>query len=245
MKTSLHDFVSKENDQRIARQSEFFSKNVSFYKKEEKRFPFITISREYGCQGFDVGDLLAEELNKIGKPQLPWAVYDKELLDKVKDQFKISNQELEELKDLTKKVRSEYLEMFITTFSQTKPQRAVYKKLFKTIKRLALQGNVILIGRGSAIITKDIPKGVHIRLQAREEWKVNRIMGIEKCNKNTARKIVRERSKERESYVLKYLKVDVNDISYYDLTVNNERNSKEEIVKLILELMKLKGLIKY
>ena len=43
---------------------------------------FITISRQYGCAGFRIGDKLAEILNTDENP-IPWAVYDKKLVDMV------------------------------------------------------------------------------------------------------------------------------------------------------------------
>lgn len=240
MKAGLHQFVDLKNNQRIAYQTDFLRKNITFLAEKKEKLPFITISREYGCLGFSIGDNLAEELNKMGSTDMPWAVYDKEILDKVKDDFNIDKKDLEEL---TKKVRSENLELFITIFGQTKSQLSIYKKLFKTIERLAFQGKVILIGRGSAIITKNIPKGLHVRIQAPEDWKIERIMEWENCGKADAKNILKKHSKEREGYVKKFLKADLNDISHYDLIINNSRMAKEQIISIIIELLKNKGYI--
>lgn len=240
MKSGLHQFVDLKNDQRIACQTDFLRKNITLFADKKEKLPFISISREYGCFGFSIGNDLANELNKISSTDIPWAVYDKEILNKVKDDFNINKKDLEEL---TKRVRSENLEMFITIFGQTKSQLTIYKKLFKTIEKLAFQGNVILIGRGSSIITKNIPKGIHIRIKAPDDWKIKRIMELENCSRSNAKNILKIHSREREGYVKKIMKADLNDISYYDLIFNNSRMSKEQMISIILELMKNKRYI--
>ena len=45
--------------------------------------PFITISREYGCQGRPLASLLAERLNEISPDPTPWVAMEKEVIEKI------------------------------------------------------------------------------------------------------------------------------------------------------------------
>ena len=68
-------------------------------------------------------------------------------------------------------------------------------------------------------------------------------MEWENCGKAAAKNILKKHSKEREGYVKKFLKADLNDISHYDLIINNSRMAKEQIISIIIELLKNKGYI--
>src|ERR1039458_10812475 len=45
--------------------------------------PFITLSREFGCEAVTAANRLAEILNEHWHPILPWMAYDREVLDQV------------------------------------------------------------------------------------------------------------------------------------------------------------------
>ena len=68
-------------------------------REKEPAGPTITISRQYGCEGFP----LAEELKKIFEEKTgeEWNIYDKALLKKVSEEEELSIRLLEGLGDMT------------------------------------------------------------------------------------------------------------------------------------------------
>ncbi len=203
-------------------------------------FPFVTISREYGCGGFEVAERLSSILNEEYHFDSPWAAYDKEVLDKVMDNMGISQCLADTLTATARKSLTEFLQ---TAFSDFPSQVSVYKKLVETIILLAENGHVVIVGRAGNVITRDMKSGFHIRLVADLEWRIERIAYMLRISRHEAREMIRKKSKEREIYMKKYVKFDISDPHNYHLFVNNSVYSTEEAARLIIEGMKIKGLI--
>src|SRR4030042_6387679 len=76
---------------------------------EKHALPFITISREYGCLGFRIGEAIEKILNEryFNKPS--WAVYDRHLLDRLMEGMHISYEMAGTLTDRAKSSMADYL----------------------------------------------------------------------------------------------------------------------------------------
>ncbi len=203
--------------------------------------PFITISREYGCGGYEVAEVIAGAINSRYRQKPEWVAYDKKILDKVMEDMGLSSQLAE---TLTSSVRKELTNLFQTTFSKFPPQVAVYRKLAETVRTLALHGHVIIVGRGGRPITRDLEKGFHLRLVAPMEWKVDRIARNCGVSHKEAEKIINKKGPSREAFFTRFVKFDIKDPENYDITINMAAYSNADIAALVLEGMKLKGLLK-
>lgn len=208
--------------------------------EKSNRLPFITISREYGCGGYEVAKSLIEILNNEYKQQPEWAAYNRHLLDKVMDDMGLSSSLAE---TLTGTARSGLTNLLNTSFSTFPPQVSVHKKLAETIALLALNGNMVVVGRGSNIITKSIKSGYHVRLVAPLPWRTERIMKQMILSKPEALRLIADKTKQRDTYLKEYLKFDVEDPHNYDLVINNADHSIEQSARIIVESMKIKGLL--
>lgn len=208
--------------------------------EKSNRLPFITISREYGCGGYEVAKKLAEILNDELKQTPQWAAYNRELLDRVMDDMGLS-QSLAET--LTGTARSGLTNLLQTSFSTFPTQVSVHKKLAETIALLALNGNVVVVGRGSNIITRTIKNGYHVRLVAPLNWRTERIVEEMNISKQEAQKLIAEKTKQRDTFLKEYLKFDVADPHNYQLLINNADHSVDQAARIIIEGMKIKGLL--
>ncbi len=47
--------------------------------------PFVTISREFGCEAVPLAHQLVDVLNECCRPSFPWLAYDRDLIDKVSE----------------------------------------------------------------------------------------------------------------------------------------------------------------
>jgi cytidylate kinase len=88
------------------------------------------------------------------------------------------------------------------------------------VKDLARAGNVVIIGRGSNMILRDMPSVLHAGLLAPVERRVTTIMGREHLDKKDAERYVLDMEKARVIYFKKFFKVHPNDASLYHLVVN-------------------------
>jgi cytidylate kinase len=105
----------------------------------------------------------------------------------------------------------------------------------ETILRLANQGNVILIGRGSHAITARLPHVFHARLVGSLERRVEHIQEIRGVGKLEALALIRREDRGRQRYLKRYFGTDINDLLSYHLVVNTDFISYEGVARLIGE----------
>ncbi len=233
-------------EQQLYRQIEYWQrqKNISDIGEKvdkENENPFITISREYGCGGYEVAEHVVSELNHAYKQHPIWGAYDKLILDRISSDMGITNT----LADtLTGSARRKMTELFQTTFSKFPPQVAVYRKLAEVVRMLAINGHVVIVGRAGNAITKDMPYGMHVRIIAPMDWKVERIMRLANISKKDAKSVIAEKTGDRESFLKEFVMFDSRDSHNYDLVINNADYTIENAAMLIIEALKLKGIFK-
>ena len=132
--------------------------------------PFITISREFGCDAADVAQQLVKLLNERCKPIHPWVAYDRELLDKVASELHLSHDLMDALDG---RRRDEMSELFETILNHKMDDALVYRKLAEVIRSLAVHGHSVLIGRGGYLLTQDLKTGMHVRLIAPRDFRIH------------------------------------------------------------------------
>ncbi len=208
--------------------------------EKKKHLPFITISREYGCFGYNLAEKLIKLLNEEYNPEPVWAAYDRKLLEKIMEDMGLSQSLTETLTNNARKTLTNLLQ---TTFSKFPPQVAVYRKLVETIRILAINGNVVIVGRAGNVITRDFDQGYHVRLVASMDWRIKNIQGKTDMSKKEAEKTILEKTREREGFIKEYVKFDLTNPHNFHIVINNSHHTLEEAARLIIEGMKIKGLI--
>ncbi len=206
-----------------------------------RALPFLTISREYGCLGFRVGEAIAGVFNLKYHHEPQWTVYDRGILDHLMKDLNISRSLVETLTDRARDAMDYF---YKTTFEKYPPEALVYKKLIETIRILAANGHAIIIGRVGNVITQDLPGGYHVRLLASKEKKMENISAQFNVSRNEARDILAKKGEEREQFILKRLTVDLNDPAIYNLIINTSEITLEDTVALIIKGMEYSGIIK-
>lgn len=193
--------------------------------------PTITISREFGCEAFPVG----EELVKLAEKMTgePWILVDKSLLDAVAKEHNISDHVI---RSLGKKPR--WLdEMFATLSPHWKSDPDYYRLLCEQIVSIATTGNAVIVGLGAAIIAKTMKNCFHFRLIAPHEFKLRSIARRMDITKLDAELLVMEQQKERDRIIHKLLDANEHDPLYYHALFNNAKIKSHRIAKVIAELV--------
>jgi cytidylate kinase len=123
-----------------------------------------------------------------------------------------------------------------------KSDRKIRNTINRVIRNIANEGYALIVGRGGVAITRDIPKSLHVSLEAPLAWRATRVsekheLSLEEAVKY-ARDIDRKRLLFRESFQGKN-----NDYTEFDLTLNCMTLSVDEIVKIIVRAAEAKNLL--
>lgn len=197
--------------------------------KAKKSKPTITISREFGCEAYPMAERLRMLLeNKTGDP---WLLMDKALLEEVARDHNLSEEMLRGLGE-----KSRFLDEILATFSPTwRTEKDYYRLLCRQIISLASSGNVIIIGRGSAVITQSMKNCHHFRLFASTAFKTRFIAQRLNLSSEEAEKLVTRKQQQRDRFIRDFLNQDGKDPSFYHLIFNNDKNTAERIARTIKE----------
>jgi cytidylate kinase len=112
----------------------------------------------------------------------------------------------------------------------------------KVIRNMGEEGHVIIVGRGGVAITRDIPKSLHIMLEAPIEWRVLRVAENYHISLDEARKVAIETDRKRKEF-RDYFKGKNTDYTRFDITLNCMQFSIEEMVHILVKAAEVRKLI--
>jgi hypothetical protein len=196
---------------------------------QEHRHPTVTISRQYGCEGYPLAERL-KLLLEDASGQL-WNIYDKALVDKVVTQERISRQLLNHLGD-----ESHAQDVLLSHFGYHTHDEA-YEKLVKHLLEIAKTGCAIIVGRGGAVACQDLPNCFHFRLIGSSRFRATTIGRRLEMSEAEADEFVHRQSKLREKFISQCLHADISAPQWYDAIFNNERQSVEAIAQACLGII--------
>jgi len=191
--------------------------------------PAITISREFGCEAFPVAEQLKAIMEQ--KTGRPWTLMDKALLEDVARNHRLSEDILRGLGE-----KNRLLDEMLATFTpRWKSEKDYFRLLCKHVFSLAEQGNVIIVGRGSAIVTQTLKNCRHFRMYASQGYKVASIARRLQLSPAEAEAVVEKKQKQRDAFIRDFLDRDARDLRFYHLVFNNDKNTPERIAHMIAE----------
>jgi hypothetical protein len=199
-------------------------------KQRLETYPFVAISREYGCEALPLSKQLVETLNERFRPSIPWISYDRELLDKVGRQPDIRRTLLDTLEERRREKTSR---LFDNIMVHNGPDAVAVRDLAETIRALAVHGHSVLVGRGSSLVTQDLKNGLHIRLVAPRSWRIHAIATNRDLSYREAEKHVTDGEKQRRHYLETFFVIDPNHPFHHDLVIDNSRFNLAQIVEII------------
>lgn len=204
-------------------------------------YPFITISREFGCPSKVIARMLAEQLNKRqAKPKSPkWITINKEIVEESARQLELQPANLRHIFGAEEKgIMDDVLASFSSNY---KSNLRIKKTIQEVIRSVAEKGYAIIVGRGGVAITHGYPLSLHIRLQAPLEWRLAEVATRHSMTLEAARKMIVETDKKRTALIEIF--GHVYDNSLFDIIFNCKTIGKEAIVNSVLHLMEEKGML--
>ena len=195
----------------------------------------LTLSRESFSRCHEIGDELLLRLDQE-RPheENKWALFDQNLIQQVLEDHNLP----ERLGQYMPEDRDHNLSGLINEILGVHPnQWRLFHYTCDTIVRLAKVGNVILIGRASHIITREMAHVRHVRLIAPKEDRIKRAGQQLRMSKREAAREVRHRDAASEAYTRSHFDETLSNPEAYDLVLNTGRLSNSEAVDLLYRLI--------
>jgi len=231
----------QERSQYIATQVALWARQARALGKAEGTLPFITVSRQAGCLGFEVGRVLAERLNRICPSEVPWAVYDREIVQAIAGNLNMSTRLVELLTERSYERISDYVD---TLFAGRPSKDTIFKETVRIVQSLMEKGHAIVIGRGGCLIGSYSPLGFHLRLIAPLAWRVEQIATAHQISREEAERRVAYLDAGRQEFFEKTYGRNISDPELYDLILNQARFSPEHLAELVIKAMEVKGFLR-
>jgi len=194
--------------------------------------PLVTISASYGAGGSQIGPAVARRLGV--------EFLDRAIPTSVADRLQVPLDEAlahdESLGDAIGRLVSTFAllpelagAMVQAGYLAGEDYRRETERL---IKEHAKAGAVIL-GRAGAVILRDHPDALHVRLDGPPERRIAQAVEIEGLSPNDAERLRKDGDRAREAYVRHFYGCDAKDPSLYHLVIDSTALSKETVVEVI------------
>ena len=201
---------------------EELDKKIAVDENLERLGPYIVISRQIGAKGEEIASLLGEKLG--------WDLLDKEIMESIAKDRKVSEQLVEFVDEKHVTWLTELFEAWIE--GQDFCQEGYVHDLSKLLMIAAQHGNFVMVGRGSQFI---LPRefGLFVRLHAPVKTRVANVIVSHKLSEKKAKKLVKKTDQERGEFLKTYFRNDGTEPSLYDIVIDTSRFTEDSIAKLI------------
>lgn len=196
----------------------------------------ITISREFGSGGREVGKRLADELG--------YAYYDKEIISKIAEEVAMDEEYVEHMlsSGLNRSFTITYGSSFaFPTYYENNTTKLLLAQQ-KILKRVAMDGNCVIVGRSADVILKDLnPFNVFVyaNLDSKVKRCLDRALPEENLNEAKVKKMIKEIDKTRVKQHELHSDLKWGDKKGYHLCVDTSNVNIKEITKVVAEYAKV------
>ena len=202
----------------------------------------ITIGRQYGSGGKEIGTKLAQYYN------IPF--YDKELLKVAAKESGICEEMFENFdeKPTTSFLYSLVMDPYALGYNATSFDMPLNQKVFlasfDAIKKVADEGPCIIVGRcGNYVLQDQLDDVIRIFVYADTVTRVRRIMDVDKVDEAEALRRMKRIDRTRTEYHRYFTGRNWMDMENYDLPINASRIDYDQMIQLIKDYLKLRGMI--
>ena len=194
----------------------------------------ITISRQYGSGGHEIGEKLAASL---GIP-----LYDKNIIDKTAEDLGFSQKKVMEREQTA--TTMQLLEMVFSDSGGVIPDMklseddAIFVNESRIIRELATKGSCVIIGRCADFVLRDRPDCFRVFIRADMEQARNRVVEEYGITPQNAEAEIERINKERSTHYWKYTRKRWNDAENYDLVLNSSKMGIDKAAAMIRDVIR-------
>lgn len=189
----------------------------------------ITLAREAGTPGSEIA-------HEVGR-RLSWPVYDHELLEHMAADMGIEVGLLESVDEKRTPWLLEALESFMAVPMVTENQYT--HQLITTVLTLGLQGECVIVGRGTCFILPPRTT-LRVRLVAPRELRVARLAEQHGLATSAAARYLQQLDQQREGFIREHFCQNPRDSHYYDLVLNLANLSVDKCAAMILDALQMR-----
>ncbi|MBQ6311144.1 MAG: cytidylate kinase-like family protein [Bacteroidales bacterium] len=206
----------------------------------------ITIAREIGSGGRTIGRKLAAKLGV--------RYSDKELIRNLREKFNLTTYAIEKLKGEKKSWLADLIHMvapvpkasmimdtdskFLNELRSDVTTDDIYKAEKEILREIAEEGSCVIAGRSGFFVLKDHPNKIDVFITASRENRIKRIVRKQHMTETEAETIMDSIDESRENYVKRYTGISRYDARNYDLVINADNHTEDELVDIILSYIK-------
>ena len=198
----------------------------------------LTISRQFGTGGLTLGKMVSEKLS--------FHFYDEEIIQLVAEKAKVSKHWVESME---KEAGGKFQRLISGLVSKSLIDRILDDQrgyideniyvdlLHKVIRKLADEGDAVIIGRGSQYILKDNKDTRHVLLVADKRQRIKFIEEHYNLSTDKATRVVNTEEKKRTALYRKFGKEDYDQPAHYHMVLNMNKTDLPTAVKLMCRLV--------
>ena len=193
----------------------------------------ITIGREFGSGGRDIGEKLAEALG------IPF--YDRQIDRLAAQQCGIPLERIEAMnRHMEREILRDFREAaYAMTGSALSPEEELYVAQSSVIRQIAASGeSCVILGRCADYILYDDPNCFRIFVHARHDVRVKRTMAVFSLEEDEARRQVEATDRARAQYYKRFTGREYGKQEYYHLGVDSGMLGTDESVEIIVDVLR-------
>lgn len=197
----------------------------------------ITVGRQIGSGGHNIGKKLAEELG--------YKFYDMEILALAAEESGFDRKFFEKNDEKHGFFRSIFGGSVLTgammnyadSSASSLSQEGLFRFLSEAIQKAASEDNCIFVGRCADYILRDFPNVVSVFVTADYEERVQAVMQRKEMTREQAEKHIREKEDSRASFYNYYTGKTWGHSASYDLCVNSSKLGQDKTVEYIKQFV--------
>ena len=194
----------------------------------------VTIGREYGSGGREIGEKLAERLDML--------FLDKNILNEISQKSGISLDELMENDEKPSSLLQEHIIPY--DFDAESLSERLFDMQAELIQEKYNEHSCVVVGRCADVVLAYQEDVVNVFVYADMEDKIDRIMTLHKItDRQKAAKLIKKTEKIRRNYYQYYTDESWGDKRNKALMINTSMTGVDGAVELIVSYLKLKGYV--
>ena len=196
----------------------------------------ITIDRQIGSGGKDIGRRLTEKLN--------FSYYDAEIVKEAANDLHISDEEIQSLDEKQSGILKSALSYSAHANFRYYPEIEIitddqaHKAESNVIVKVAKEKSAVIIGRAACHILSNHPRRVSIFLHADLDFRKKRTQELNNISESEALHLIEKTDKQRLKYYKVFTGTDMYNACYYDLAIDTSKLGLEKSEALIMDYLK-------
>jgi cytidylate kinase len=125
---------------------------------------------------------------------------------------------------------------YMRTWEEPLDDTEYISALEAVIRDLALDQNIVIVGRGSQHILRNNKSVLHVLVIAPIEDRINRIMTEKKMEREEAMRHIEETDSSRKAFIQRFFQKEMENPLLYDLVINTKYITNESAANLIISV---------